>query len=65
MVDNTEEYCNCKLEKNEDCWKSGEIRQEKYIEPIANVVGMRKCKGDTQELCKEGNHGLEKKIEKG
>ena len=56
MVDNTEEYCNWKLGKNEDRWNGRESRQETYNELIANVVGVSKCKCDTGELCKEGNH---------
>ena len=55
MVDNTEEYCKLRLGKNEDRWNGGESKKT-YIEPIANVVGVRKCKCDTHELCKEGNH---------
>ena len=44
-----------KLGKNEDRWNGRESKKT-YIELIANVVGVRKCKCDTQELCKEGNH---------
>ena len=64
MVDNTEEYCKLKLGKNEDHWNGGESRKT-YIEPIANVVGVRKCKCDTGELCKEGNHWTGKENREG
>ena len=53
-----------KLGKNIDHWNGGESKKT-YIELIANVVGVRKCKFDTQELCKEGNHWTSKENREG
>ena len=50
MVENPEEYCNGKLRKNGDRWNGEESRQKTYNEPIANVIGVRICKCQTNTI---------------